>query len=93
VGARPERFISYCTFAVTAAVPESVSVHVLTLLPPLEHAPDQIAERPLLTLRVIDVPAANDAAPLLPVATLMPAGLDVTRSPPRPEAVTVRVAV
>ena len=77
----------------TAAVPESVNVHVLVLLPPLEHAPDQMAERPLLTLRVIDVPTANDAEPLVPVAALMPAGLDVTRSPPRPEAVTVSVAV
>ena len=52
-----------------------------------------MAERPLVTLRVIDVPAANVAEPLLPVATLMPAGLDVTRSPPRPVAVTVSVAV
>jgi len=78
---------------VTAAVPESVNVHVLVLLPPLEHAPDQMAERPLLTLRVIDVPTAKDAEPLVPVGALMPAGLDVTRSPPRPEAVTVSVAV
>ena len=68
-------------------------MHVLVLLPPLEQSPDQMAERPLVTLSVIDVPTANDAAPLLPVATLMPAGLDVTRSPPRPEAVTVSVAV
>ena len=85
--------VAYCTFAVTAAVPESVNVHVLVLLPPLEQPPDQMAERPLVTLRVIDVPTANDAEPLVPVAALMPAGLDVTRSPPRPEAVTVSVAV
>lgn len=37
------------------------------------------------------VPAANVAAPLVPTAALMPAGLDVTRSPLRPVAVTVRV--
>ena len=84
---------SYCTFAVTAAAAESVKVQVRTLLPPLEQAPDQMASRPLLTLRVIDVPTANDAEPVVPVATLMPAGLDVTRSPLRPVAVTVSVAV
>jgi len=68
-------------------------VHVLRLLPALEHAPDQIASRPLVTLNVIDVPTANDAEPLLPTATLIPAGLDVTRSPLRPDALTVSVAV
>ena len=41
---------------------------------------------------MIDVPVANDAEPLLPVETLMPAGLDVIRSPLRPLAVTVSVA-
>ena len=60
--------------------------------PPLEHAPDQIASRPFDTDSVIDVPAANDAEPLLPTATLIPAGADVTRSPLRPVAVTVSVA-
>ena len=39
------------------------------------------------------VPDVNDAEPLLPVATLMPDGLDVTRSPLRPVAVTLSVAV
>jgi len=34
----------------------------------------------------------NDADPELPTATLIPAGLDVMRSPLRPVAVTVRVA-
>jgi len=68
-----------------------VNVHVLLLLPPLEHAPDQIASRPFETLSVIDVPLANDAEPELPTATLMPAGLEVTRSPLRPVAVTVKV--
>ena len=57
------------------------------MLPPLEQAPDQMASRPLDTLSVIDVPTVNDAEPLLPVATLMPAGLEVTRSPLRPVAV------
>jgi hypothetical protein len=70
-----------------------VKVQFLVLLPPLEQAPDQIASRPFETLSVIDVPDANDAEPVLPVATLMPTGLDVTRSPLRPLAVTVSVAV
>jgi hypothetical protein len=83
----------YCTLAVTAAVPPRVNVHVRTLLPPLEQAPDQTAERPLDTLSVIEVPTVNDADPLLPVAALMPAGFDDTVSPPRPLAVTVSVAV
>ena len=60
---------------------------------PLEQAPDQIAERPLVTDKVTDVPMLNEADPLLPVATLMPAGLEVTRSPLRPPALTVSVAV
>jgi len=63
------------------------------LFPPLEHAPDQMASRPFNTLKVIDVPVANDAEPLLPTATLIPAGLEVTRSPLRPDAETVNVAV
>jgi hypothetical protein len=71
----------------------SVNVHVLLLSPPLEQAPDQIASRPFVTLSVIDVPVLNDAEPLEPTDTLIPAGLDVTRSPLRPVAVTVNVAV
>ena len=74
-------------------MPASVSVHVFVLFPPLEHAPDQMASRPFNTLKVIDVPVANDAEPLLPTATLIPAGLEVTRSPLRPDAETVNVAV
>ena len=70
-----------------------MNVQVLALLPPLEHAPDQIASRPFETDSVIAVPTLNDADPLLPVATLIPAGLDVIRSPLRPVAVTVSVAV
>ena len=82
----------HCTFADTAAAPVIVNVHVFLLLPPLEHAPDQIASRPPDTLNVIDVPLANDADPELPTDTLTPAGLDVIRSPLRPVAVTVKVA-
>ena len=77
----------------TDAAPFKVNVHVGVLLPPLEHAPDQMVLRPLVTLKVIEVPIANVAEPLLPVATLMPAGLELTRSPPRPVAVTASVAV
>lgn len=81
----------HCTLAVTDAAADSVNTQVLVLLPPLEHAPDQIASRPLDTLSVIDVPLANEADPVLPTDTLMPAGLDVIRSPLRPLAVTVNV--
>jgi len=47
-----------------------------------------MASRPLATLRVMTVPGANCADPVLPVATLKPAGLETTRSPLRPPAVT-----
>jgi hypothetical protein len=47
----------------------------------------------LVTLNVMDVPVENDADPVLPTDTLMPAGLDATRSPLRPVADTVSVAV
>src|SRR2546425_8000600 len=83
----------YCTLAVTVALAFRVNVHVFDLFPPLEHAPDQMASRPFEMLRVIDVPLANDAEPVLPTATLIPAGVEVTRSPLRPLAVTVSVAV
>ena len=43
-------------------------------------------------LSVIGVPVANIAEPVLPTATLIPAGLEVTRSPLLPVAVTVTVA-
>jgi len=68
-------------------------VHVLVLFPPLEQAPDQIASRPLVALSVICVPMANAADHVLPTDTLIPAGLDVMRSPLRPVAVTVSVAL
>jgi hypothetical protein len=70
-----------------------VNVQLEVLLPPLEQAPDQIASRPFETVSRTDVPTANVADPVLPVATLMPDGLERTRSPPRPLAVTVNVAV
>lgn len=78
--------------AVTAAFPFRVNVQVFVLLPPLEQAPDQMTSRSFVARSVIAVPMANDAEPVLPTATLMPAGVDVTRSPPRPVAVTVSVA-
>jgi hypothetical protein len=68
-----------------------VNVQVLALFPPLEHAPDQIASRPFATLSVIAVPLVKLAEPVLPTVTLIPAGLDVIRSPLRPVAVTVSV--
>ena len=77
----------YCTLAITDALPLMVKVQVLTLLLPLEHAPDQMASRPLLTLKVIELLLANPADCVLPTATLMPAGLEVIRSPLRPLAV------
>jgi hypothetical protein len=79
--------------AVTEALPVGVNRQVLVLFPPLEHAPDQTASRPFVTLSVIAVPVAKLAVPVLPTATLIPDGLDVTRSPPRPVAVTVSVNV
>ncbi len=77
----------------TDAVPVNVNVQLFVLFPPLEQAPDQIASRPFETLSVIAVPVENDADPVLPTATLIPAGLEVTRSPLRPVAVTLSVAV
>jgi hypothetical protein len=74
------------------AFPFRVNVQVFVLFPPLEHAPDQTTSRPFVALSVIAVPVANEAEPLLPTATLMPAGFEVTRSPLRPVAVTVSVA-
>ena len=61
----------------TALAPVTVNVQVRTLFPPLEQAPDHTASRPLDTDRVTDVPMAKPADPLLPVATLIPAGLDL----------------
>jgi hypothetical protein len=79
--------------AVSVAVPVSVNVQDFVLFPPLEQAPDQIASRPFEMVSVIDVLVVNGADPVLPTDTSIPAGLDVTRSPLRPVAVTVSVAV
>ena len=87
------RNLPYCTLAVTEALPLIVNVQVFVLLPPLEQAPDQTTSRPLVALSVIAVPVANDAEPLLPTLTLMPAGLDVIRSPLRPLALTVKATL
>lgn len=67
------------------------NVQVLTFSPPLEHAPDHTASRPLETRSVIEVPAVNEALALLPTVTLIPVGVETTRSPLRPEADTVTV--
>lgn len=63
-------------------------MQLFALPPPVEHAPDHTASRPFDTVSVIAVPEANVADAVLPTATLMPAGLDVTRSPLRPVADT-----
>ena len=65
----------------------------LVLLPPLEQAPDQIASRPLETRSVTEVPTAKVADCVVPTVTLMPAGVEVMRSPLRPDADTVSVTV
>ena len=83
----------YCTLAATEALPASVNVQLLRLLPLLEQAPDHTASRPFETVSVTDAPTVNAADPLLPTTTLNPAGLEVTRSPLRPLAVSVTVAV
>jgi hypothetical protein len=77
--------------ALTEALPFSVNVQLFVSSPPLEQAPDQMTTRPLVAVSVSLVPAANDADPVLPTATLMPEGLETTRSPLRPVAVTVSV--
>jgi hypothetical protein len=85
--------LRYCTFAETDPFALSLNVQLRALAPLLEHAPDQIASRLLETDSVMLVPVANAALPVLPTATLMPAGVDVTRSPLRPVAATVSVAL
>src|SRR5215211_6643291 len=52
-----------------------------------------MTSRSFVARSVIAVPTANDAEPVPPTATLIPVGVDVTRSPLRPVTVTVRVAV
>ena len=53
---------TYCTLAVTEALPFSVNVQVFVLLPPLEQAPDQMTSRSFVARSVIAVPTANDAS-------------------------------
>ena len=53
------RNLPYCTLALTEAFALSVNVQVSVSLPPLEHAPDQMASRPLLTLKVIELLVAK----------------------------------
>jgi len=78
--------------ALTDALPVTVNVHVFVLFPPLEQEPDQITSRVFDALSVIEVPVVKVAEPVLPTATLIPTGLEVTRSPVLPVAVTVTVA-
>src|SRR5262245_15176486 len=52
-----------------------------------------MASRPLLTESVTTVPVVKLALPVVPTLTLIPAGLEDTRSPERPVAVTVSRAV
>ena len=63
------------------------------LMPPLLHTPDQITERPLVALRVMLVPTAKLAEPVVPTGTFSPAGVERTLSPARPVAVRVSSAV
>lgn len=83
----------YWTLPVILEFPFSVNVQVLALFPPLEQAPDQIASRPFVTLRVMAVPVANEAACVLPTGSWIPDGLDKIDWPLRPVAETVNCAV
>ena len=83
----------YWTLAATDPLAASVKVQLFRLLPALEQAPDQTASRPFETVSVTEAPTVNAADPLLPTATLNPAGADVTRSPLRPLTLSVSVAV
>src|SRR5581483_3684951 len=80
--------LSYCTFALTVEFALIVNLQVLVLLLLLEQSPLQMASRPSVTLSVITVPGANCATALLPVGTLIPAGLETTRTPLRPPTTT-----
>ena len=86
-----EAFV-YCTFALTDALPVRVNVQLAVLLAVVQ-APVQNAVRPPETLRVTAPFAGNEADPVLPTGTLIPAGLEVTLTPLRPLAVTVSTAV
>src|SRR5262245_59181670 len=82
----------YCTFTVSDAFALSVKVQVFTLLPPLLHAPDQIASRLFDTRNVMLVPVAKVAEPVVPTGTLRPDGVEETVSPLRPLAERVSCA-
>ncbi len=71
----------YCTLAFTVETAFNVNVQLLVLLPPLEHAPDQIAARLFVTVSVTEAPAVNDAEPLLRYDSRLPSPVaaDVTR--------------
>jgi hypothetical protein len=83
----------YCTLADTEAFAVSVKAQLFAFPPPLEQAPDQIASRPDATPKVIWVFVAKGADAVAPTVTLIPAGADVTCSPLRPVADTVRVTL
>lgn len=78
--------------ALTLALPSNTNEQVLAFVPALEHAPDQMASRPLLALSKIDAPTAKLAVCEPGTATLMPAGLDATLGPALPVAFTVNAA-
>jgi hypothetical protein len=83
----------YRTFAVAEALAFSVNVQVFLFCPLLLQAPDQMTSRLFVAESVIDVPTGKVAVRLWLIATSIPTGLERTLSPPRPVAVTVRVAV
>ena len=84
---------AYWTFAVSELAAFRVKVQLGVLAPPLLHTPDQITDRPLVALRVMLVPTAKLAEPVVPTGTLSPAGVVETVSPARPVAVRVSAAV
>src|SRR5947207_7070857 len=84
---------AYWTFAVSELAAFRVKVQVGVLAPPLLHTPDQITDRPLVALRVMLVPTAKLAEPVVPTGTFSPAGVERTLSPARPVAVSVSSAV
>ena len=79
--------------AVSDAFALSVKVQLFALLPLLLHAPDQIASRLFETRRVMLVPEAKGAAPVVPTRTLSPEGVEETVSPLRPLALRVSCRV
>jgi hypothetical protein len=77
--------------ALTEVALFATNVQLVVFLPALEQAPDQMALRPLDAVNVTDVPAANDAEPLLPTVTSIPAGVETMCTPLRPDADTEMV--